>query len=184
MQQLVGLSLALGQRTACAFDVGAGPRMATVEKQHAGPDVHRLFVAPGEVVIESREQELLDTRIAIANGTWVERRRFRRCVRDRTSVQGTTLAPGKGHGPDYSAVPERPAPVRRSRHGCGKRAPMAIIESIPNISEGRRADLIDAIANAVAATPGVRLLDRSSDASHNRTVLTLAGPPRPCARRS
>ncbi len=54
---------------------------------------------------------------------------------------------------------------------------MAIVESIPNISEGRRANLIDAIATAVAATPGVRLLDRSSDASHNRTVLTLAGPP-------
>jgi glutamate formiminotransferase len=54
---------------------------------------------------------------------------------------------------------------------------MAIIESIPNISEGRRVDVIDAIARAVAATPGVRLLDRSSDAAHNRTVLTLAGPP-------
>jgi glutamate formiminotransferase len=54
---------------------------------------------------------------------------------------------------------------------------MALIESIPNISEGRRADLIDRFASAVAATPGVRLLDRSSDASHNRTVLTLAGPP-------
>jgi glutamate formiminotransferase len=54
---------------------------------------------------------------------------------------------------------------------------MAIIESIPNISEGRRTDVIDAIAKAVASTPGVRLLDRSSDASHNRTVLTLAGPP-------
>ena len=54
---------------------------------------------------------------------------------------------------------------------------MALIESIPNISEGRRADLIDRLASAVAATPGVRLLDRSSDASHNRTVLTLAGSP-------
>ena len=54
---------------------------------------------------------------------------------------------------------------------------MAIIESIPNISEGRRTDVIDAIASAVASTPGVRLLDRSSDVSHNRTVLTLAGPP-------
>jgi glutamate formiminotransferase / 5-formyltetrahydrofolate cyclo-ligase len=54
---------------------------------------------------------------------------------------------------------------------------MAIVESIPNISEGRRANLIDGIAHAVAATPGIRLLDRSSDASHNRTVLTLAGPP-------
>jgi glutamate formiminotransferase len=54
---------------------------------------------------------------------------------------------------------------------------MAIIESIPNISEGRRIDVIDAIAKAVASTPGVGLLDCSSDASHNRTVLTLAGPP-------
>ena len=54
---------------------------------------------------------------------------------------------------------------------------MALIESIPNISEGRRAEVIDDIASAVAASPGVRLLDRSSDASHNRTVFTLAGPP-------
>jgi glutamate formiminotransferase len=54
---------------------------------------------------------------------------------------------------------------------------MALIESIPNISEGRRAEVIDDIARAVAASPGVRLLDRSSDVSHNRTVLTLAGPP-------
>jgi glutamate formiminotransferase len=54
---------------------------------------------------------------------------------------------------------------------------MALIESIPNISEGRRAEVVDRIASAVAATPGVRLLDRSSDASHNRTVLTLAGTP-------
>jgi glutamate formiminotransferase len=54
---------------------------------------------------------------------------------------------------------------------------MAIIESIPNISEGRRPEVVEAIASAVAATPGVRLLDRSSDTSHNRTVLTLAGPP-------
>jgi glutamate formiminotransferase len=52
---------------------------------------------------------------------------------------------------------------------------MAVIESVPNISEGRRAEVVEAIARAVAATPGVRLLDRSSDASHNRTVLTLAG---------
>ncbi len=54
---------------------------------------------------------------------------------------------------------------------------MAIIESIPNISEGRRPEVVEAIASAVAATPGVRLLDRSSDAAHNRTVLTLAGAP-------
>jgi glutamate formiminotransferase len=50
-----------------------------------------------------------------------------------------------------------------------------VIECIPNVSEGRRTDVIDAMAAAIAATPGVRLLDRSSDGSHNRSVFTLAG---------
>lgn len=52
---------------------------------------------------------------------------------------------------------------------------MAIIESIPNVSEGRRAEVIAQLVDAVAGTPGVRLLDHSSDASHNRSVFTLAG---------
>lgn len=52
---------------------------------------------------------------------------------------------------------------------------MAIIESIPNISEGRRPEIIRAIAAGLAATPGVRLLDVHSDAMHNRSVFTLAG---------
>jgi glutamate formiminotransferase len=52
---------------------------------------------------------------------------------------------------------------------------MAIIECVPNLSEGRRTDVVARIVNAVAATPGAYLLDHSSDASHNRSVLTLAG---------
>jgi glutamate formiminotransferase len=52
---------------------------------------------------------------------------------------------------------------------------MAIIESIPNISEGRRPEIIEQIADAIRATSGVRLLDYSSDASHNRSVFTLVG---------
>lgn len=56
---------------------------------------------------------------------------------------------------------------------------MAIIECVPNVSEGRRADVIQALADAVRAVPGVRLLNRSSDVSHNRSVFTLAGPPEP-----
>jgi glutamate formiminotransferase len=50
-----------------------------------------------------------------------------------------------------------------------------LIESVPNYSEGRRLEVVDALAAAVAATPGVHLLDRTSDPSHNRSVLTLAG---------
>src|SRR6185369_2947356 len=52
---------------------------------------------------------------------------------------------------------------------------MAIIECIPNVSEGRRADVVEAIAAAIRAVPGVRLLDHSSDVSHNRSVFTMAG---------
>ena len=52
---------------------------------------------------------------------------------------------------------------------------MAIIESIPNISEGRRPEIVSGIAAAVKEIPGVRLLDYSSDPSHNRSVFTLAG---------
>jgi glutamate formiminotransferase / 5-formyltetrahydrofolate cyclo-ligase len=50
-----------------------------------------------------------------------------------------------------------------------------LVESVPNFSEGRRLDVVDRLAEAVSATPGVHLLDRTSDASHNRSVLTLAG---------
>jgi glutamate formiminotransferase len=50
-----------------------------------------------------------------------------------------------------------------------------LIESVPNYSEGRRLDVVDRLASAVSDTPGAYLLDRTSDASHNRSVLTMAG---------
>ena len=52
---------------------------------------------------------------------------------------------------------------------------MAVIECVPNISEGRRPDVINSIADALRAVPGLRVLDVQSDASHNRSVFTLAG---------
>ena len=51
---------------------------------------------------------------------------------------------------------------------------MPVIESIPNISEGRRADVIARLVEGVRRA-GARVLDVSSDASHNRSVITLAG---------
>jgi len=50
-----------------------------------------------------------------------------------------------------------------------------LIESVPNVSEGRRPEVIDRLAQAITSVPGVFLLDRTSDASHNRSVFTLAG---------
>ncbi len=52
-----------------------------------------------------------------------------------------------------------------------------IVECVPNVSEGRREDAIDRMADAIRSVEGVRLLDRTSDADHNRSVFTFAGPP-------
>ena len=52
-----------------------------------------------------------------------------------------------------------------------------LIECIPNFSEARRPEVIDRIVAAIDSVDGARLLDRSSDLDHNRTVLTFAGPP-------
>ncbi len=50
-----------------------------------------------------------------------------------------------------------------------------LVECVPNFSEGRRTEVVDRLAEAVVRTPGALLLDRTSDPSHNRSVLTLAG---------
>jgi glutamate formiminotransferase len=50
-----------------------------------------------------------------------------------------------------------------------------LVESVPNVSEGRRLDVVERLADALTSTPGVFLLDRTSDASHNRSVFTVAG---------
>ena len=52
---------------------------------------------------------------------------------------------------------------------------MSLIECVPNVSEGRRADVVAAMAEAIRQVSGVRLLDHSSDASHNRSVFTMVG---------
>ncbi len=54
-----------------------------------------------------------------------------------------------------------------------------LIESVPNVSEGRRLDVIERLADAITAGGGVYLLDRTSDASHNRSVFTIAGEHQP-----
>jgi glutamate formiminotransferase len=53
---------------------------------------------------------------------------------------------------------------------------MALFECVPNVSEGRRAEVIEACAAAIRRTPA-RLLDVSSDATHHRSVYTLVGEP-------
>ena len=53
---------------------------------------------------------------------------------------------------------------------------MKLVESVPNFSEGRRPEVVQAIRDAIASVSGVAILDVSSDASHNRTVITYVVP--------
>jgi glutamate formiminotransferase / 5-formyltetrahydrofolate cyclo-ligase len=53
---------------------------------------------------------------------------------------------------------------------------MGLVECVPNLSEGRRSEVIAECAEAVRQA-GVSLLDVHSDAAHNRSVLTFAGEP-------
>lgn len=56
-----------------------------------------------------------------------------------------------------------------------------IVECVPNFSEGRRPEIIEQVVDQVRETAGAILLDYSSDADHNRTVVTYIGTPEACA---
>ncbi len=51
----------------------------------------------------------------------------------------------------------------------------AIVESIPNFSEGRDPGIIENLKNAIISVPGVALLDEHRDVDHHRCVLTVSG---------
>jgi glutamate formiminotransferase len=53
----------------------------------------------------------------------------------------------------------------------------AVIECVPNFSEGRDAAKVRAIVDAIASAPGVLVLGSESDVDHNRSVVTFAGEP-------
>lgn len=50
-----------------------------------------------------------------------------------------------------------------------------IVECVPNFSEGRDAQKVEAIIQAILAGPEVYLLDKEMDADHNRSVITIVG---------
>jgi glutamate formiminotransferase len=54
-----------------------------------------------------------------------------------------------------------------------------LLECVPNVSEGRDGRALAELERRLRGVPGLRLLDRSSDGDHHRTVVTLAGRPGP-----
>jgi len=53
----------------------------------------------------------------------------------------------------------------------------ALVECVPNFSEGCRPEVLDEIRGSISAVPGAHVLDIHSDACHNRSVITFVGPP-------
>ncbi|HIA14516.1 MAG TPA: glutamate formimidoyltransferase [Nitrospirales bacterium] len=53
----------------------------------------------------------------------------------------------------------------------------ALIECVPNFSDGRNSATIAALVDAIQSSPGLSFLDRQSDSDHNRSVITFVGPP-------
>jgi len=54
-----------------------------------------------------------------------------------------------------------------------------LVECVPNISEGRRAEVVEQVVSAIEKVPGIQMLDSEMDANHNRTVLTFCGEAEP-----
>jgi glutamate formiminotransferase len=52
-----------------------------------------------------------------------------------------------------------------------------IVQCVPNISEGRNREIVEAVVDSIRGIPDVKLLDWSSDADHNRSVITFVGTP-------
>lgn len=53
-----------------------------------------------------------------------------------------------------------------------------LVECVPNFSEGRNKDIIDALGKSIQAQPGIKLLGVEPDADYNRTVITFIGTPK------
>jgi hypothetical protein len=68
VDEFLALALLLGEGTARPLDVRAGTAVAALEEDDAGPDVDRLLIAAGEILIEAGEEQLFDAGIAVRIG--------------------------------------------------------------------------------------------------------------------
>src|SRR5262245_20619075 len=52
-----------------------------------------------------------------------------------------------------------------------------LVECVPNFSEGRRPETVQAIADAITTVKPACVLDMHIDPDHNRSVITFVAPP-------
>lgn len=161
VEQFLRLALALGEGAAGPFDVRARPVVVPIEEHNARPHADRALILAGKIVIETREEELLDSRLTVPVV-------LRFDVADRIGRRGIRHQLERGSKAIMRQNPPRVNELRQN-------GPMPVIECVPNVSEGRRTEVIDALVQAIRRVPAVRLLDHSSDRAHNRSVITMVG---------
>ena len=158
VEQFFTFTLPLGNGASGALDVRPRASVPAIEEQDARPHIDGKIVLTGEVMVEAREEKFFDPGVTIAI-------RFLR--RGRWSAGANRVC----H--PISRI-RRVGRIIQPAQRFMLQILMPIIECIPNVSEGRRPEVVDALVERLRRT-GVRVLDYSSDASHNRSVLTVAG---------
>lgn len=98
----------------------------------------------------------------------------------RASRSASVSGRASGESPDVGSI----MPANRCEYSTWVRAgrlwynaPMAWLECVPNVSDGRDPRVLDRMTARLSGTPGVRLLDVHRDADHHRSVFTLVGEP-------
>ena len=175
VQQLVRLALFLRERAPGPFDVRARLRVGAVEEQHARPDVDRELVLAREVVVETGEQQLFDPGVAITirrSGSEADQSEARRSCRTDRSEQSSRISRRHCHavGAIYSAAGRALTAAWSDRNRPWR-------SSNRSRTSAKGAVLTWSNGSCARSAPRLapRLLDYSSDASHNRSVLTLVG---------
>jgi glutamate formiminotransferase / 5-formyltetrahydrofolate cyclo-ligase len=165
LHQLLRFALPFGKRTVSPLDVRPRARIAPIEKERAAPDVNRVVVVARKIVLETGYEQLFDLRVPI------DLRRARIVV-----ISAARLCPGHESGRDYNIeIDQQSASDNQYSTVSAQQSEMALIECIPNVSEGRRGDVVARMVESLRSIERLRLLDVSSDASHNRSVFTFAG---------
>src|SRR5438874_2259555 len=70
-----------------------------------------------------------------------------------------------------------PSSIHRMPGAAAAGGPAAVVECVPNVSEGRDRARIDALASTIRAVPGVTLANVHADPDHHRSVITFLGAP-------
>src|ERR1041384_6048006 len=67
--------------------------------------------------------------------------------------------------------------MQPEQSAIGNRKSATLVECVPNFSEGRKPEVVEQIARAIASADDTTVLNRHIDPDHNRSVITFVAPP-------